>query len=196
MGERKTIVEGGSDARHVPTGHLTYIVEGTLMAAPSIWTASRSPRSYAGCRCAARRWRAFRGVGCRWLVYVPAGTGRGGTRVPIDRSRPTPLPLARGWYQNPRVSRWQVAGHRNRDGKQTAISVYELAGRELDPAPDVRRQQPRAGVVRRRQTRGVSIRSRRRSRDLLAASRWRRSRAVDAARSPARSIPQSPGSPT
>ena len=33
-GERKTIVEGGSDARYVPTGHLIYIVEGTLMARP------------------------------------------------------------------------------------------------------------------------------------------------------------------
>ena len=98
----------------------------------------------------------------------------------------TPLPLARGWYQNPRVARWQVAGHRNPRREADSDIRLRIGGRELDPAPDVRRQQPRAGV-RRRQTGGVSIRSRRRSRDLLAASRGRRSRAVDAAR--ARHVP-------
>ena len=33
-GERKLLIEGGSDARYVPTGHLVYAREGTLMAAP------------------------------------------------------------------------------------------------------------------------------------------------------------------
>jgi serine/threonine-protein kinase len=33
-GERKTLVEGGSDARYVPTGHLVYAVSSTLFALP------------------------------------------------------------------------------------------------------------------------------------------------------------------
>ena len=31
-GEPKTLIEGGSDARYVPTGHLVYAAEGTLFA--------------------------------------------------------------------------------------------------------------------------------------------------------------------
>ena len=33
-GERKVLVEGGSDARYVPTGHLIYALAGTLLAVP------------------------------------------------------------------------------------------------------------------------------------------------------------------
>ena len=33
-GERKVLIEGGADARYIPTGHLVYMREGTLMAVP------------------------------------------------------------------------------------------------------------------------------------------------------------------
>ncbi|MCA1650264.1 MAG: serine/threonine-protein kinase [Acidobacteria bacterium] len=33
-GQRRTLVEGGSDGRYLPTGHLIYMVEGTMMAVP------------------------------------------------------------------------------------------------------------------------------------------------------------------
>src|SRR5207249_4414905 len=33
-GERKTLVEGGSDARYLPTGHLVYALGGVLFAIP------------------------------------------------------------------------------------------------------------------------------------------------------------------
>jgi serine/threonine-protein kinase len=33
-GDRKTLIEGGSDARYVPTGHLVYALGGVLFAAP------------------------------------------------------------------------------------------------------------------------------------------------------------------
>jgi len=33
-GERKVLIEGGSDARYVPTGHLVYVLDGTLLAVP------------------------------------------------------------------------------------------------------------------------------------------------------------------
>ncbi len=33
-GERKVLIEGGKDARYVPTGHLVYVLDGTLLAVP------------------------------------------------------------------------------------------------------------------------------------------------------------------
>ena len=33
-GERKTLIEGGSDARYLPTGHIIYFLAGTLLAVP------------------------------------------------------------------------------------------------------------------------------------------------------------------
>src|SRR5687767_15642680 len=33
-GERKTLVDGGSDARYVPTGHLVYALGGIVFAVP------------------------------------------------------------------------------------------------------------------------------------------------------------------
>src|SRR5262249_48961531 len=33
-GKRKTLIEGGTDARYVPTGHLVYALSGTLLAVP------------------------------------------------------------------------------------------------------------------------------------------------------------------
>jgi len=33
-GERKVLIEGGRDARYLPTGHLVYVLEGTLWAVP------------------------------------------------------------------------------------------------------------------------------------------------------------------
>ena len=33
-GERKTLIEGGSDARYLPTGHLVYALGGVLFAVP------------------------------------------------------------------------------------------------------------------------------------------------------------------
>jgi hypothetical protein len=33
-GERRVLVDGGADARYVPTGHLAYVVAGTLLAVP------------------------------------------------------------------------------------------------------------------------------------------------------------------
>src|SRR5205823_14960051 len=33
-GERKTLIEGGSDARYLPTGHIVYALGGTLFAVP------------------------------------------------------------------------------------------------------------------------------------------------------------------
>ena len=33
-GERKVLIEGGRDARYAPTGHLVYVLDGTLLAVP------------------------------------------------------------------------------------------------------------------------------------------------------------------
>ena len=132
-GERKTIVEGGSDARYVPTGHLIYIVEGTLMAAPfdldrKQVTAGQMP-VVEGVRRVGGAHFAVSDSGV--LVYIPGPARAGEDHVFLyDRKGVvTPLPLARGSYQNPRASRdgkWLAL--ETHDGKQTAISVYELAG--------------------------------------------------------------------
>jgi hypothetical protein len=33
-GERKVLIEGGRDARYLPSGHLVYVLNGTLLAVP------------------------------------------------------------------------------------------------------------------------------------------------------------------
>ena len=33
-GERKVLIDGGRDARYVPTGHVVYVLDGTLLAVP------------------------------------------------------------------------------------------------------------------------------------------------------------------
>ncbi len=132
-GERKTVVEGGSDARYVPTGHLIYIVDGTLMAAPfdldrKQVTAGQMP-VIEGVRRVGGAHFAVSDTGV--LVYIPGPARAGEDQVFLyDRNGVvTPLPLPRGSYQNPRASRdgkWLAL--ETHDGKQTAISVYELAG--------------------------------------------------------------------
>ena len=132
-GERKTVVEGGSDARYVPTGHLIYIVDGTLMAAPfdldrKQVTAGQMP-VIEGVRRVGGAHFAVSDTGV--LVYIPGPARAGEDQVFLyDRNGVvTPLPLPRGSYQNPRASRdgkWLAL--ETHDGKQTAISVYELGG--------------------------------------------------------------------
>ena len=91
------------------------------------------------------------------LVYIPGPARAGEDDVFLyDRKGVvTPLPLARGSYQNPRASRdgtWRPSKPTTGSRRRYPSTNWR---EELDPAPDVRGQQPRAGVVRRRQARGV-----------------------------------------
>ena len=137
-GQRKVLIEGGSDGRYVPTGHLVYMVEGTLMTVPfdlrrMQTTSGPVPvvegirRSGAAVGNAAQF--AFSNSGA--LVFVP-GPSRGGQDdiFILDRKgNMTGLKLPRGSYSYPRVSpdgKWLA--FETTDGRQGSISLYSLSG--------------------------------------------------------------------
>jgi serine/threonine-protein kinase len=137
-GERKTIVQGGSDGRYLATGHLVYMIEGTMMAVPfdlkTKTVASGPVPIVEGIR------RSASGVGSATqfdvsrsgtLAYLP-GPARSGQEdvFLVDRKgEMTALKLPRGSYSYPRVS---PDGKRlaleTSDGKQSVVSVYDLSG--------------------------------------------------------------------
>ena len=136
-GERKTLVDGGGDARYLPTGHLLFAVSGTLFATrfdpaaqailgdrvPVLVGVRRGPNGAAADV-------ALSNTGT--LVYLPgpADASRGLSSLAIsERSGTTRrLKLPPANYSNPRVSR---------DGMRLAvviededdadISIYDLA---------------------------------------------------------------------
>lgn len=141
-GERKTLIEGGSGARYVPTGHLVYVLRGVLWAVPfdlkrlevaadagpvpiveGVW---RAPSANSG--------SAFFSVSeTGSLIYVPgpaAGLSAQSLLALIDRKGVvTPLKVEPGLYEYPRVS--PDGAHLafgSSDGKHAVVSTYELSG--------------------------------------------------------------------
>ena len=136
--DQRTIIEGGSDAHYLPTGHLVYAVGGVLFGAPFNATNAQldGPRVpvLSGVR------RAIPGIhtahyalsSAGTLVYVPgpAGASANADLGLFDRAgnmRRLKLPL--GAYLFPRVSpdgrrlAFTVAA-----GQEEFIAVYELSG--------------------------------------------------------------------
>ena len=137
-GKRTTVVPAGRDGRYLDTGHLVYMVEGTMMAVrfdlnkmevtsgpvpvvegihsagPEVGNATQYAMSSTGV-----------------LVYVPGSSGvrRDDVFLYDRKGGMTALKLPPGVYWYPRVS---PDGKRialeTRDDKQTAISVYDLSG--------------------------------------------------------------------
>ena len=136
-GEPKTIIEGGSDARYVPTGHIVYALRGTVLAVPFnlatlSGTGGRVPviegvrRSAAAVSGAAQF--AFSDTGS--MVYVPGPISEQEVVSIYDRQGVgTALPLPPGSYRYPRVSPdgSQVAFDSS-DGKESFVSTYNLSG--------------------------------------------------------------------
>ncbi|MBI4463460.1 MAG: PD40 domain-containing protein, partial [Acidobacteria bacterium] len=112
-GERKVLIEGGSDARYVSSGHLTYIRAGTLMAVPFdlnrlevtglpvaveegvLPSTDNTGSAQAG----------FSALG--WLVYVPGGGARPDERTLVwvdHKGTEQALALPPRPYRAPRVS--------------------------------------------------------------------------------------------
>jgi serine/threonine-protein kinase len=136
--KRKTLIEGASDARYVPTGHIVYVAGGTLFAVPFdvvklAVTAGPAPivegvRRVSAVPVGAAHY-AFSNSGS--LVYVPGPASGGQQDVMLfDRKGGAePLKLPPGSYAYPRVS---ADGKRlaleTSDGREVNISVYELSG--------------------------------------------------------------------
>ena len=140
-GERKTLVNGGTDARYVPTGHIVYAVGGTLFALP--FDAKRlevaggpvpivegvQRGSWVGTAGSVQF--SFSHTGS--LVYIPgpAGAlGAGRALVLADRKGSSEiLKLPPGAYQHPRISPdGKRVAFDTDDGKEANVWIYELVG--------------------------------------------------------------------
>jgi Tol biopolymer transport system component len=140
-GERKTLIEGGSDARYLPTGHIVYALGGTLFAVPFDLrrlevTGGPAPivEGVRGGTTLSPGSAQFNFSSTGTLIYVPgpAGTSISSLRafVLADRTGATELlKLPPGSYAHPRVS---PDGTRlafgTDDGKEANIWIYELSG--------------------------------------------------------------------
>jgi serine/threonine-protein kinase len=137
-GERKTLIEGGRDARYAPTGHIIYALAGTLLAVPfdagrlevlggpvSIVEGVRNAGGGTG-----SAHFSFSDTGS--LVYVP-GAASSVSRFQlalVDRSGSVKqLALPPGPYSNPRISpNGKFIAFGTDDRKEAAVWVYDLSG--------------------------------------------------------------------
>ena len=122
-GERRVLVEGGTDGRYVPTGHVVYVRSGTLLAVPFdlarlevtggpvpiVEGVAQSPGGQTG---AAHF--SFSNNGS--LLYVPGVAGQSGfTLVWVDRQGTVEsLPAPSRQYRNPSLSP---------DGQRLAVTI-------------------------------------------------------------------------
>ena len=137
--ERTVLVEGGSDARYVPTGHLTYMVEGTLMAvafdlkqmkvvggAVPIVEGIRRGAPVAG----GPTHIALSAAGVLAYVPGPARTGQDDIVLVDRKGAGTALNMPGAYYTHPRVSpNGQQLVFETSDGKNSVVSVYDLSGK-------------------------------------------------------------------
>jgi eukaryotic-like serine/threonine-protein kinase len=138
-GERKTLIEGGSDARYVPTGHLVYALSGTLYAVPFDAqrlevTGAPVPIVEGVSRDTARVTGAanfaFSKTGSLAYVRGPVSASALLDVGLMDRQgKVEPLRLPPGTYEWPRVSpdgkRLAVASD---DDKEAIVWIYDLSG--------------------------------------------------------------------
>jgi len=115
-GERRTVVQGGSDARYVPTGHLVYAISGTVFAVPfdvrrlavkggavplveGVRRASNSPPATGAAN--------FSISSTGSLIYIPGPVSASSDQLHIvltDGAAVARLKLPPGAYSAPRVS--------------------------------------------------------------------------------------------
>ena len=138
-GERRTLIEGGSEARYLPTGHLLYALGGSLFAVsfdPARQTVTGGPvsvvegvgRAVASGTAAAH----FDASNSGNLLYVPGPARIQTTEYTVafaDRSGSvTPLKAPLGSYAHVRASRdgTRIAVD-IADGKEANVWIYDLA---------------------------------------------------------------------
>jgi serine/threonine-protein kinase len=109
-GERRVLIQGGTSARHAPSGHIVYARAGTLMAVPfdseRLVVTGPAVTMVDGVSESAIGASQFEFSRLGWLVYAP-GTVASSERtlVLVDRKGEIePLPLAPGAYSSPRYS--------------------------------------------------------------------------------------------
>ena len=142
-GERKTLVESGSDGRYLPTGHIVYAFGGTLFAVPfdpRRLEVTGGPVPIVEGVLRANTPEVQTGVAhfsvshTGSLIYVPGpvstGADSSGDSTRLDRKGGTePLKLPPGPYEVPRVSpdgkRLAVGTD---DGKEAIVWIDELSG--------------------------------------------------------------------
>ena len=135
-GERKTVVEGGSGARYLSTGHLIYMVGGVVFAAPFDLDRRELRREAVPVVEGVRRWLSgemqLTVSDSGTLVYVPGPTGSQIVRRLAIGDRAgniTGLPVPPAAYSHVRVS---PDGTRAAlgvdDGKQASVLIYALNG--------------------------------------------------------------------
>lgn len=138
-GERRTLVEGGSDARYLPTGHLLYALGGSLFAVPfdpaQLVTTGGAVSVLEGVRRSSGATTGaahFATSDSGTLVYVP-GPARPTSSFAVvmaDRTGSmTPLKLPPGRYVHVRASRdGRLLAVDTDDGQEANISTFELSG--------------------------------------------------------------------
>jgi serine/threonine-protein kinase len=141
-GERKTLIEGGSDGRYLPTGHIVYAVGRTLFAVPFDLRrleaiGGRVPIVEGVLRVNLADVQTgvahFSVSNTGSLIYIPgpvSATADQRDLVRLDRHGSVePLKLRPGPYEFPRVSpdgtRLAVGTD---DGKEAIVWIYDLAG--------------------------------------------------------------------
>jgi serine/threonine-protein kinase len=182
-GQRTTLIEGGSDGRYLPTGHVVYARGGVLYGIPFDAQQLRTqggavPIVEGVLRSGAYGTAAWSLADNGTFLYVrgPAPSTEQRAVALSDRAGVVKLlnmPLAA--YQDPRVSpdgKWIAVGVRRRAGGQ----CLDIRCRwdHVRSAPDVRRQKPPSRLVVRRPSDRLSIGSRGRPGPLLAARGWNR----------------------
>jgi serine/threonine-protein kinase len=139
-GERKTLIEGGSDPRYLPTGQVVYALAGTLFAVPFDLrrlevTGGPVPivegvRRASGAATGIAQF-AFSTTGS--LVYIPgpvsASSGRRDLAMLDRKGDVEPLKLPQGPYEVPRISPdGKRVAFGSDDGKEAIVYIYELSG--------------------------------------------------------------------
>jgi Tol biopolymer transport system component len=138
-GTRHRLVEGASDGRYLPTGHLVYFVGGTMYAVPfdadTLTVTGAAVAVVAGVRRGTSGINGFADAAISetgTLVYVPGPASLSAARNLVlsdGRGDAVPLKLPAADYSHPRVSpdalRLAVA---RTDGDATDIHTYDLSG--------------------------------------------------------------------
>jgi eukaryotic-like serine/threonine-protein kinase len=132
-GQRKTLVSGSTQARYLPTGHLVFLRNGTLMAAPldlaRLELSGTPVEVMSGVR--QQQYTGLAAFSCSHVgtcVYVAGGTAASRTIAVVDRSGVArTLPLPPKSYTHPRFSptgdriSWWLEQYR------CDVEVYDMA---------------------------------------------------------------------